>query len=79
MELIVDNGKVIEPKMAQRTKAKIKREETLQIRMSLNDIHRIMAEKIWNDSPWIRNTGCYFSTLRIESPFTFVLELRKND
>lgn len=53
MDLIVDNGKVIEPNFGQKIKAKVKRDQEARVILSSSDLQQLVVNKIHADTPWL--------------------------
>jgi hypothetical protein len=55
MELIVDNGKAIEPKTINKLVAKVKRDRELKVTMPRADVQHIVGNHIYKNSVWLQS------------------------
>lgn len=62
MELIVDNGKVLEPSLVKKIKATMMNDNTATIILPFSEVQGIIGNEIYNDSKWLNN----YKTFRLE-------------
>lgn len=53
MDLIVDNGKPLEPSSAKKAIAALKRDKALVVTLPSEDINRIVCDHLWSGSTWL--------------------------
>ena len=54
MELIVNNGKVIEPGAVKKAVAKAKRDVEATITLSHTDVAQMLLNKLYAETPWLQ-------------------------
>lgn len=53
MEIVVDNGKALEPSNVKKAVAAVTRDTKAVITLPISHVQEIIARKLWTESPWL--------------------------
>lgn len=53
MEIVVDNGKAVEPSNIKKAVAAMTRDTEAVISLPMTQVQEIVARKLWGESPWL--------------------------
>jgi len=76
MDLVVDNGKPVEPSKPQKAMAAVTRDKKLTIVLSHEDVQAMIGNKIYQESPWMKDYKA-FTFKHNPSDNTYTLEYLK--
>lgn len=53
MEIVVDNGKIVEPSTVKKAMAAMKSDTKAVVHLPLIQVQEILAHKLWGESQWL--------------------------
>lgn len=77
MELIINNGKVVEPTSGKKIAAVIARDPIASINLPIEIVQRIMVDHLWKDCKWLEKYEYAQMLLNADNTYTFVFSNEK--